>query len=94
MTDALTAAGWKVNYGPEKQVIIGTSGSILKSTVKLLHSLLPDDKHDRDTTLYSLNHLAVNKAFDIIRTRRIEEGKIAAGRAGTSSPGWNTRPHR
>ena len=33
--DALTAAGWKVNYGPEKQVIIGTSGSILKSTVNL-----------------------------------------------------------
>ena len=60
-------------------MVLGTDGTIFKSTVDTLKQLLPTQPDTVERTLTKLNKNAVLKAHDILVTRRIQEKILAAG---------------
>ena len=76
LINCLRHAGWKVNY---TTMVLGTDGTIFKSTVDTLKQLLPTQPDTVERTLTKLNKNAVLKAHDILVTRRIQEKILAAG---------------
>ena len=59
-------------------LVLGTDGTIFKSTVDTLKQLLPTQPDTVERTLTKLNKNAVLKAHDILVTRRIHEKILAA----------------